>query len=912
VNEQREEAKPTAASPTLAAPTSALSDLTTRRDQRRSFIGSPDAINSPSDAHGADLHAATPPPIPPHFAAASTAAPTRSHVIMPLASLGEARSDVPPLSRDRFTAPPKPQKTTLSVEQFIGTKFYAAVGALVVVAGIGFFVKFAYDQGWMKMPPALKCSLGAGFGLLLIGVGEYLRKKVNALAASGIYAAGIGSVFASTYAAFRFELLSPPLAFAMLALTAAVGIAIGARAGLVIVSVLSLLGGYGTPLLFANQESGPYVLPAYLLALLAVGLVLAGWLGLRFSVLRTVVWWGTALLGLAWVFNKGMQHEPVALSFVLVVWGAIHAEILWAARRNQLTGIAPSGDERSGFYPSKLMWTRWRPIMSSFSTTSWTVVLGVLLLRHWVTVPDWLMPAGLMVATAMLAQILAGHLRPLLDQPRTDSDRIGACLLIQSAGLLIGTIALAFAGWVQVLAWVMLGLGAVIAGGWIKARAFHVYGLIFLALGLVRLFLLDSRSTVLTLNPVDAFGFSLTTWSLATFLACAATIAAGLLVRRGASAEWKVVGHIVAAVGMTAIGGTLLLNATTHATRSIAFVFAAAGVLTLGAFLNAGGLLIYAVVLLLPATLILGLTEWWDALPAQSTTIASLIIPNVAPAFLLVAAAWIASACVLQRRTGSGWTEAARIAFAAGIAVLFALLVHRDVGAAPLCIAWLIISAALPLLTTVIPRLVPSAVALGGSLATACAWGYFYILDQRWGASTAPLALHPALWIGFLVAAVSIYTSEMFARREPATSVVARQSRAMYRAIALLIVFTSTSFEVARIAGTVANDQTARGAAVSIWWGLFAVAMIVAGFKFGVSIVRHIGLGLMAIAGVKACVFDLAHVPQIWRIASFVGLGLLMLGVSVLYSRVAVMVGAASGSPSAPNRPGSDGEIPLG
>ena len=40
-------------------------------------------------------------------------------------------------------------------------------------------------------------------------------------------------------------------------------------------------------------------------------------------------------------------------------------------------------------------------------------------------------------------------------------------------------------------------------------------------------------------------------------------------------------------------------------------------------------------------------------------------------------------------------------------------------------------------------------------------------------------------------------------------------------------------------------------------------------------------------ATAKAAVFDLASVPQVWRVASFVGLGLLMLGVAVGYAKVA-------------------------
>ena len=106
---------------------------------------------------------------------------------------------------------------------------------------------------------------------------------------------------------------------------------------------------------------------------------------------------------------------------------------------------------------------------------------------------------------------------------------------------------------------------------------------------------------------------------------------------------------------------------------------------------------------------------------------------------------------------------------------------------------------------------------------------------------------------------------------------------------ALAIVFASTSLEVARTAASLAEEPRVRAAAVSIWWGIFAVLMIAAGFWRRITPARHVGLVLLAVAMAKAVVVDLRGVPQLWRIGSFIGLGLLMLGVAVVYSRVSVI-----------------------
>jgi uncharacterized membrane protein len=102
----------------------------------------------------------------------------------------------------------------------------------------------------------------------------------------------------------------------------------------------------------------------------------------------------------------------------------------------------------------------------------------------------------------------------------------------------------------------------------------------------------------------------------------------------------------------------------------------------------------------------------------------------------------------------------------------------------------------------------------------------------------------------------------------------------------VLILLASTS-EVARFAASLSADSTAREAAVSIWWGVFGLGLVVAGFLGAGATIRRAGLALVGVAVAKALLFDLANVRLEGRVASFLGLGLLMLGVAVLYNRIA-------------------------
>ena len=88
--------------------------------------------------------------------------------------------------------------------------------------------------------------------------------------------------------------------------------------------MLSLAGGYLTPLILARPDSPAWALPPYLLALMAVGSVLAV-RDRRYRPLASIVWWATGILGGLWVTEFGDEAPWLGLGFVAAVWGAVHA-----------------------------------------------------------------------------------------------------------------------------------------------------------------------------------------------------------------------------------------------------------------------------------------------------------------------------------------------------------------------------------------------------------------------------------------------------------------------------------------------------------------------------------------------------------------------------------------------------------
>ena len=156
--------------------------------------------------------------------------------------------------------------------------------------------------------------------------------------------------------------------------------------------------------------------------------------------------------------------------------------------------------------------------------------------------------------------------------------------------------------------------------------------------------------------------------------------------------------------------------------------------------------------------------------------------------------------------------------------------------------------------------------------------------------------LHRGLVIA-IVLAIELMIIGRAAARE-----VAREVRStiisVSACVAVLLVLVASSYETARVALQVTDDPTVRQAAVSIWWGVFAIALLAIGFAWRWRSVRQAGLLLLGVATVKALVFDLQNVALGWRVISVLALGLLMLAVGVVYARLSKSLDEANGEDS--------------
>lgn len=445
----------------------------------------------------------------------------------------------------------------MDIEKLIGGRWYALLGALVVIIGIGLFVRFAWQQGWVKaIPGGVRCLMAALLGVALLGAAAFARRRVNAWAAVGLNAAGLGAIYVAVYAAYAlYNLFGAPLAGLLLVGCTALGVAIGVVGRLMPVAAVALIGGYLAPFLVTTDGGNAWVLPPYWLMLLATGLALAGWRGGWFVLLRWLTWSATILLGLGWTLAVGTTYPFIALSFLGLAWAMTHAELWWSCGRvEESVGAVSQRDlwrelltmelrlpRAAGSTPgarpaaplrAATAWTAWSPMLMSFIVTAWAVALGVLVARWSGSVPRWLPAAACAAAALMVAFPMVGHLRVLRDPVQGASERLGAALWLQAGGLVIAAVALGVSGWTQVIVWVAMGTAAVAAGRWATARPVAAFGLVVLAIAVLRVMTWELFVSGVRRVGVDLLGIHWTQWAaLAGLTAMGCGVSAWLLVR---------------------------------------------------------------------------------------------------------------------------------------------------------------------------------------------------------------------------------------------------------------------------------------------------------------------------------------------------------------------------------------------
>ncbi|MCI0407059.1 MAG: DUF2339 domain-containing protein, partial [Acidobacteria bacterium] len=199
-----------------------------------------------------------------------------------------------------------------NLEQVIGMRWMVWAGASIMVLGIGFFLKYAFEHGWIG--PLARVILGLLAGLAMLGTGEAARRKAYRFLSQGLTGGGMGALYLSIYAASSFyHLIDAATAFLFMGLVTATGISLAVLQDALPIAVLSTLGGIITPVLLSTGEDRAEALFTYL-CVLNLGVLGAAFYR-RWRALDLVAYTGTLLLYSAWFSS---YYSPQRMGVALV------------------------------------------------------------------------------------------------------------------------------------------------------------------------------------------------------------------------------------------------------------------------------------------------------------------------------------------------------------------------------------------------------------------------------------------------------------------------------------------------------------------------------------------------------------------------------------------------------------------
>jgi uncharacterized membrane protein len=746
-------------------------------------------------------------------------------------------------------------------ERFVGGRLLIWAGGIALaVAGL-FLVRFSIQIGLIT--PPVQMGLAALFGLLLLALGEWARSRPGAVpdlrVAQALVGAAILVLYATAYGSFTVHhLIGRGTTSALLSMMTALALILSLRHGAP-TAVMGLAGGFATPLLVGDANAGAVPLLAYL-ALLDIALFAVasrrGWSWLVASgVLLSFAW--TAVL----IFAKPADSTAVG-AFILVV--SVAASVVRTGGGWQVEFIRPAA-------------------------------IGLLQLALLVAVTDLDRPAWILFGALAVASFLLAPRRP--EYRPIPAVALVLALLLLAVKAALGT----DPNLVGVAAGILLIFGAGgFQGAWRRSRESLLWTGIAAAAFLFPALILRAERPELLVRPL---------WgALFAGLAAGPALLGWLAARREGRAEPD---PPLSAAGAAALllGGLAVWDLAAEPLVPAAWLALAVGAavaarrtsdrgLSLLAMLAAAAASVGAVTLVPPLWSALGGAMFGDPalvpdLPPALRAAEVLLLP--APLLLLV---WRIVPADHHRRWRTTLLALAGGLGSAGLYVLFKRLYGVDTAAefvargfaerviltqALFAAGFLVCRGRLPRLGLDRGQLWWAGIALTGLAAARLLWFDMLVDNPLWvGQNVGPWPILNLLLPAYLMSALWLYAARRGADH------VARSGAWLVLGLAALILgvalLVRQVYHGPILTGrdvTDAESYTYSAAGV-----LLAIALLLGGVRLPDKALRLAGLILLTAMTLKAFLMDAAALEGVLRILSFLGLGVALIFIGKLYTKV--------------------------
>ena len=230
--------------------------------------------------------------------------------------------------------PPAPPLTAADFATNIGPRILVGAGGLAVVVFLALFVRYAWENDWVG--PTGRILMAAVFSLGLVAAGLRLLGRQYRPLGQGLAATGLAGLYVTGFAAHAvYELVPRGFSAAVMIVVTVCAVAVADRLHTRLLAGLAWVGGYLTPVLLSTGEDRAVSLFAYLL-LLGAGAV---WLDRRKPWPETLplALTGTLLLYGAWYAAHFRPERFTVAAAGLVLLTALFA--LGTARKERTAGF---------------------------------------------------------------------------------------------------------------------------------------------------------------------------------------------------------------------------------------------------------------------------------------------------------------------------------------------------------------------------------------------------------------------------------------------------------------------------------------------------------------------------------------------------------------------------------------------
>lgn len=840
------------------------------------------------------------------------------------AATGEARHQQQQEQQEDATRAAKPLPK-LDLESRIGGRWLNRIGVVAVAIGVAFFLKYAFDNEWIGKGGQV--GLSALIGVAGLAGGELLRRRGYRYYAHGITGGGIMILYSTIYAAFAaYQLIDSTVAFVLMIATTAAAVLLAARHDALPIAVLSLLGGFLTPILISTGSANETGLFTYI-ALLDAGVLALARIK-RWRSLHYMAFVGTVLMVCAFIFQyypAVLREVPRTLQF-LTLFFVIFAALPFVNR-------TPEDALRRGL-----------DVLLQFANSFFYFALGYALLTEGY---DHLLGSFAALVTGLhLALFFIAARFPKRD------------VLLSHTYLGLGFTALMMAVAIQfdqqVVTILWATLGAVLSwiglrsNEWVTRRA----GLVFLIVAAVHWLTIDVPEVSSAVGAGAGFMPLLNRRAASCAAIVAACAVALWLYKRYADTVAKVERERVSGALLVAANAFVVLllsvdindyfealelryfqrlapaarEAFTSARFDLNKLAALVAVWSVyGAALVACGVRFKQLVLRVGGFALIALAVFASfLLPNALMSVAGLppfLNPSFAAYALLVAALWFASFVYTRNpgalREGEQEVVLTLVVVAGNVLALAALSLeayHFFAGRADEAMSdsrWLIQQAALSAVWTLYAcGLVLVGFRRGksllrwmglGLLAAAIIKSFVLHVPVLYSSpEDAPLFVTRLFASFWLPVAVLWIVASLYTRRAAVLSDDEREVVTAATVVGNILAIITLSLEALNffaargadanalangVSGITRDARLAQQVALSVVWTLYASGLLVVGFVRGKLLLRWMGLGLLGLTIFKVFLLDMSSLDRAFRIISFIVLGAILLVVSFLYQR---------------------------